>query len=165
MQASHLFRLVATAISLNGQRISKREEEGSGKGTQLPLITDRQPSLPQNACSVREAPAAAAAPTQRARRLLFSGRPPSRGIPPPGCPPASAAGPPGLCLWRRARALALPTFPGVQAVIRSPISWWILLKRQRSRSRTKAIVLFPPLDSASLPECPFIYNYFRCVCA
>lgn len=73
-----------------------------------------------------------------------------------------------LCLRRRAprlaRSLARPFTP-VRAVTRSPISWWILLKRPRSRSRTKAIVLLPPSDSASLPECPFLYNYFHCVCA
>lgn len=145
--------------------ISKRQEGGSGKGTQLPLITAQQPSLPQNACSVGEAPAAAASPPgARAAPALFgaptfAGNPPSPAVP--------------LRLRRGRRALSpaasrsgarSPTFPRVQPVTRSPISWWILLKRQRSRSRTKAIVLFPPLDSASLPECPFIYDYSHCLC-
>lgn len=166
LQSSHLFRLVAAGISLNGQRISKRQEGGSGKGTQLPLITAQQPSLPQNACSVGEVPAAAASPPgARAAPALFgaptfAGNPPSPAVP--------------LRLRRGRRALSpaasrsgarSPTFPRVQPVTRSPISWWILLKRQRSRSRTKAIVLFPPLDSASLPECPFIYDYSHCLCA
>lgn len=56
---------------------------GSGKGTQLLLITAQPPSLPQNACSAGEAPAAAASPRGRARRRRLSGRPPSRGIPHP----------------------------------------------------------------------------------
>lgn len=132
---------------------------GSGKGTQPPQITAQQPCLPQHACPVGEAPRGRCPGPARGRCPSFPG-PPSRGIPRPPSPAAAAR--PRLCLRRRAPALARPTFPGVQAVIRSPISWWILLKRQRSRSRTKAIVLFPPLDSASLLECPFIYN-FHCV--
>lgn len=103
-----------------------------------------------SACSRRSpAPARAAPPLFGAP--TFAGDPPTAGR-----PPACAARPPGLCLRRRAPALALPTFPGVQPVIRSPISWWILLKRPRSRSRTKAIVFisffgFRVLTGMSLP--------------
>ena len=135
---------------------------GSGKGTQLPLITAQQPFLFQDACSAGAAPAS---PAWRAcapplfRAPTFAGNPPRPGW-------ASAGSRPALSPTSRsaARSLARPFTP-VRAVTRSPISWWILLKRPRSRSRTKAIVLLPPLDSASLPECPFLYNYFHCVCA
>lgn len=79
-------------------------------------------------------------------------------------PPASAPQPPrfvfGVALGRPLSHVSLSA-----AVTRSPISWWTLLKRPRSRSRTKAIVLFPPLDSASLPEWPSVQNDFHCICA
>lgn len=138
-----------------------RKGGGSGKGTQLPLITARQPSLLHNACGAGAAPAAAASPASAPP--LF-GAPTFAGIPRPtglgvcGRPPGFVS---SVALRR---SLASPFSP-VRAVTRSPISWWILLKRPRSRSRTKAIVLFPPSDSASLPECPFLYNYFHCVSA
>lgn len=134
----------------------------SGKGTQPPLITAQPPSLLQDACSARQRPHPRPGGCARAH-LAFSGRPPRRGIPPRGragiCgqQPRFVSG--GVALRR---SPARPFSP-VRAVTRSPISWWILLKRPRSRSRTKAIVLFPPSGSASLPECPFLYNYFHCV--
>ncbi|XP_049482621.1 translation initiation factor IF-2-like [Panthera uncia] len=126
-----------------------------------------------NACPVGEAPAAAAPrprhhpppPPARAAPALF-GEPTFAGNPPrPAVPPRLRRGRPALSPAASRSGARSPTFPRVQAVTRSPISWWILLKRQRSRSRTKAIVLFPPLDSASLPECPFIHDYCHCVSA
>lgn len=95
-RSSHPFRLVATAIALNGQSISKRGGRGgSGKGTQLPLITARQPALPQKASAAGEAPAAplpggrAAPPPFRAP--TFQGIPPRRPAPRRGRPALSAA--------------------------------------------------------------------------
>lgn len=68
-----------------------RKGGGSGKGTQLPLITSQQPFLLQDACSAGAAPAS---PAWRARAPLFRA-PTFAGNPPrPGW--ASAGGRPAL---------------------------------------------------------------------
>lgn len=107
-RSSHPFRLVATAIALNGQSISKRGGRGgSGKGTQLPLITARQPALPQKASAAGEAPAAplpggrAAPPPFRAP--TFQGIPPRR--------PSAAPRPPGFVCGVALRRSLAPRFP------------------------------------------------------
>lgn len=136
----------------SGFRNGRKGGRLSGKGTQPPLLElPRSLPFPSTRARLGQRPRRPHHPPRgHARRLHFPGRPPARGIPPRRPSPASAARPPGFVCGGVALGRSLsPTFPRVQPVTRSPISWWILLKRQRSRSRTKAIVLFPPRGSAS----------------